>query len=109
DGWVSRLREDFGPGAANFVVDHRLVEGGATPVEDALATRDADRYASPVRATSEDGTTVRVVERETGAASSLVVPSALFTSPIYANVRKTYARLAEVVGHPPVDHPIREM
>ena len=29
DGWVSRLREDFGPAAANFVVDHRLVEADA--------------------------------------------------------------------------------
>src|SRR5438093_819952 len=26
DGWVSRLREDFGAAAVNFVVDHRLVE-----------------------------------------------------------------------------------
>jgi DNA gyrase subunit B len=103
DGWVSRLREDFGTGAANFVVDHRLVEGDATTVEDALATRDANGYELAVLETSEDGTRVRVVERETGAASSLVVPSSLFSSPIYANVRKTYARLAEIVGYPPFD------
>ncbi len=44
DGWISRLREDFGTGPANFVVDHRLVEGDADDVEDALATRDANGY-----------------------------------------------------------------
>src|SRR6185436_19914449 len=48
-------------------------------------------------------TEVRVIERETGAAASVVVPSTLFSSPIYANVRKTYARLVEIVGHPPFD------
>jgi DNA gyrase subunit B len=44
---------------------------------------------------------VTAVERETGAASSVVVPTALLASPIYANVRKTYGRLAEIVGRPP--------
>jgi len=51
----------------------------------------------------EDGTRVKVVERETGAASSVVVPSALLGSAIYANVRKTYARLVEIAGSPPFD------
>ena len=44
---------------------------------------------------------LRVVESETGSAASVVVPTELLASPIYANVRKTYARLAELVGHPP--------
>ena len=103
DGWVSRLREDFGPGPANFVVDHRLVEGDAASVEDALAEREANGYELAILKTSEDGTEVRIVEGETGAAASVVVPSTLFSSPIYANVRKTYARLVEIVGHPPFD------
>jgi DNA gyrase subunit B len=103
DGWSSRLREDFGAGPANFVIDHRLVEGEAATVEEALAVRDANGYELAVLASSEDGVEVRVVERETGAATSVLVPSGLFTSPIYANVRKTYARLVEIVGHPPFD------
>jgi len=103
DGWVSRLREDFGVGPANFVVDHRLVEADALTVEDAIAARDANGYELAVLETSEEGTHVKVVERETGAASSVVVPSALLSSAIYAKVRKTYARLAEVVGYPPFD------
>jgi DNA gyrase subunit B len=103
DGWVSRLREDFGAAPANFVIDHRLVEADALSVEDALASRDANGYEIAVIETSDDGTEVRIVERETGAAANVVVPSALLGSGIYANARKTYDRLVEIVGHPPFD------
>ncbi|MGH3078823.1 MAG: toprim domain-containing protein, partial [Gaiellaceae bacterium] len=103
EGWVSRLREDFGPAAANFVVDHRLVEADAVDVEGALAERDANGYELVITASDEDDTHVKVVERETGAAASVVVPSTLLTSPIYANARKTYSRLVEIVGSPPFD------
>jgi DNA gyrase subunit B len=103
DGWVSRLREDFGPPAANFVVDHRLVEADATTVEGALAARGANGYELTVVETTDDDTQVRVVETETGAAASVIVPAPLLTSSIYKNVQKTYARLVEVVGQPPFD------
>jgi DNA gyrase subunit B len=46
---------------------------------------------------------VRVVERETSAATHVIIPAALLSSPIYANVRKAYAKLAEIVGEPPFD------
>jgi DNA gyrase subunit B len=103
DGWVSRLREDFGPAAANFVVDHRLVEADSASIEDALSARDANGYELTVTESTADETRVTVVERETGSASSVVVPAELLASPTYANVRKTYARLAEIVGQPPFD------
>jgi DNA gyrase subunit B len=104
DGWVSRLREDFGNAPANFVVDHRLVEADAADsVESALASLEPNGFELAVLESTGDGTHVKAVERETGAASSIVVPSALLASPIYANVRKTYARLAEIVGRPPFE------
>jgi DNA gyrase subunit B len=102
DGWVSRLREDFGAGPANFVVDHRLVEGDpSATVAGALEGLDPNGFELSVLDAVDGATQVRVVERETGAASSVVVPSELLASPIYANVRKTYARLTEIVGLPP--------
>jgi DNA gyrase subunit B len=102
DGWVSRLREDFGAAAANFVVDHRLVEADAgLNVEQALAGLEPNGFELAVLEADEDGTRVRIVERETGAASSVVVPAELLASPIYANVSKTHERLAEIVGQPP--------
>jgi DNA gyrase subunit B len=103
DGWVSRLREDFGHAAANFVVDHRLVESDSADIGEAIASRDANGYELAVVAADDGETRVTVVERETGAASSVVVPAELLASPIYANVRKTYARLVEIVGQPPFD------
>jgi DNA gyrase subunit B len=103
DGWVSRMREDFSPAAANFVVDHRLVEAEVSDVEGALAGRDPNGFELAVLESADDGTRIKIVERETGAASSVVVPSSLLTSSIYANVRKTYGRLVEIVGRPPFE------
>jgi DNA gyrase subunit B len=104
DGWASRLREDFGAAAANFVVDHRLVEASAdADVEGALEGVDPNGFEYAVLEKGPDGTAVKIVERETGAASSVVVPAELLASPIYANLRKTYGRLAEIVGKPPFD------
>ncbi len=104
DGWVSRLREDFGPAAANFVVDHRLVEADeAVGVEAALAGLEPNGFEFAVLEIDLDGAKIKVVERETGSAASVIVPTALFESPIYANVKKTYARLVESVGHPPFE------
>jgi DNA gyrase subunit B len=103
DGWASRLREDFGAAAANFVIDHRIVETEAVAggIDDALGALDPNGYELSVLSSSDDGDVLRIVEKETGAAASVVVPSELLASPIYANVRKTYARLAEIAGHPP--------
>ena len=45
DGWASRLREDFGPAAANFVIDHRIVETSAETggIEAALGELEPER------------------------------------------------------------------
>ena len=103
DGWASRLREDFGPAAANFVIDHRIVETSAETggIEAALAELEPNGYELSLLSSGENGEVLRVVESETGSAASVVIPTELLASPIYANVRKTYARLAELVGRPP--------
>ena len=43
------------------------------------------------------------MERETGSAANVLVPGGALRSPIYANLRKTYARLVDIVGVPPFD------
>jgi DNA gyrase subunit B len=104
EGWVSRLRADFGSAAANFVTTHRLVETEAAEtgeVESALAALGPNGYELAVVETTEDGARIRVVERETSAAVHVVVPAELLASPVYANLRKTHARLIEIVGAPP--------
>ena len=104
EGWVSRLRADFGTAAANFVTAHGLVEteaGATAEVEGALSSLDANGYELAVVETTDDGVRVRVIERETSAATHVVVPAELLASPVYANLRKTHARLIEIVGAPP--------
>ena len=104
EGWSARLRTDFGPAAANFVVEHRLVETEVDDVkglEDALASIEPNGYEVSVVETQGDSVRVKVVERETSAAEHVVVPTALLASPVYAGLRKSYARLQELVGAPP--------
>ena len=43
EGWVARLRSDFGAAAADFVVTHRLVETPATRSADVEQALDVDR------------------------------------------------------------------
>jgi DNA gyrase subunit B len=104
EGWASRLRADFGNGPANFVISHRLVETEAAltgDVESALSSLGPNGYELSVVETTEEGARIKVIERETSAATHVVVPAELLASPVYANLRKTHARLVEIVGPPP--------
>ena len=104
EGWFSRLRADFGNAEADFVVAHRLVETDvdlATDVKAALGSIDANGYDLDVVSASAEEFRVKMIERETSAATHVIVPTALLTSPVYANLRKAYARLGEIVGLPP--------
>jgi len=99
-GWAARLRADFGPHAADFVLAHRLVETDASsPAEavEAIGNAEANGYALEPTADAE-ALRIRVVEIETSAMQNIVVPSELFASPIYDRVRTTYGRLGEIVG-----------
>src|SRR5256714_4374853 len=99
-GWSARLRADFGPQAADFVLAHRLVETDASsPAEavKAIGQADANGYALEPEADAE-ALRIQVIEIETSAMQNIVVPLELFASPIYDRVRTTYGRLAEIVG-----------
>jgi DNA gyrase subunit B len=106
EGWASRLRADFGRPAADFVIAHRLVETEAGDVKAAVSAIKKlapNGYDREVVGTTDGGLTVRVVEQETSAATHLTVPAELLVSPIYAGLRKSYARLSDIVGSPPFD------
>ena len=104
EGWSSRLRSDFGPAAADFVVTHRLVEtaaGVVGDVEKALGSIAPNGYEVSVVDVGDESFKARIVERETSAATHVTVPAGLLASPVYESLRKTYARLSEIVGPPP--------
>jgi DNA gyrase subunit B len=106
EGWSSRLRQDFGHSVADFAIGQRLVETDAAALADvgkALGALEPNGYEVSVVDTTAEEFHARVVEIETSAATVVTVPGALLASPVYANVRKTYARLAEIVGPPPFD------
>jgi DNA gyrase subunit B len=104
EGWSARLRADFGHHAADLVISHRLLElDASTPaqVEKALATHPSNGYTLSVLERDDLGLHVKVVEEETSAAQTIALSAALLSSPIYANLRKAYARLVDIVGPPP--------
>ena len=101
EGWSARLRSDFGPDAADFVITHRLVESDAdTPaaVAKLVEALPKNGYEFSVVGSDAERVRVKVVEVETSAAHEVAVPKELLESPIYAHVRRTYERLSEVAG-----------
>jgi DNA gyrase subunit B len=103
EGQAAKLREDFGS-AADFLIDHRLVETDATTAtaaEKVIKQAPSDGHTLAVLAREGDAVRVNVIETETSAAHTVLVPSALLASPVYERLRGTYARLADVTGAPP--------
>jgi DNA gyrase subunit B len=104
EGWSARLRADFGHHAAELVIAHRLLELDATTpaeVEAALAQLPSNGYTLSVLERDENGLHVKVVEEETSAAQLIRLSADLLASPIYANLRRAYAKLVDIVGPPP--------
>jgi DNA gyrase subunit B len=101
EGWSARLRSDFGAGAADFVLRHRLVEsdaGNLPEVASYIESAPANGYSFSVVDATREAVRVKIVEEETSAARDVVVPRELLESPIYGHVRRTYERLAEAAG-----------
>jgi DNA gyrase subunit B len=104
EGWLGRLRADFGHAAADFVVAHRLVESDATAtgqVDAALRAAEQDGFAFTVMSSAPEAVEIKVVEAATSAAAHVKVPAELLASPVYEHLRRTYARLRELAGAPP--------
>ena len=104
EGWLGRLRADFGAAAADFVVAHRLVETDVASLADldkARRRRARQRLRAQRARPDRRPVELKVIETETSAATHITVPAELLGSPIYANLRRAYAKLVEVVGPPP--------
>jgi DNA gyrase subunit B len=103
EGWASRLRADYGAPTVNFLIEHRLLEGpdAGIDLERTLEGLDTDGYELALVEKTAESFRVKVVERETSAASHVVVPAELLASPHYASLARAYARLVELAGPPP--------
>jgi DNA gyrase subunit B len=103
EGWASRLRADFGAPTVNFLIEHRLIENAdaGSDLARALKGLDTDGYELDLVEKSAESFRVKIVEKETSAASHAIVPVELLTSPHYGSLARSYARLVELVGPPP--------
>jgi len=104
EGWSAKLRDEFPGGAADFVIGHRFVEQELTTTTEIEAEIDGvavNGWELSVAERLEDGLLVKVIETETSAAHLVELPAALLASPSYANVRRAYAKTAEIAGRPP--------
>jgi DNA gyrase subunit B len=104
EGWLARLRADFGGPAADFVITHRIVENDTSSIIELGKAIDAtvdNGYALSVLGQADGTLEVKVVETETSSATHITVPAELLASPVYANLRRAYAKLIDIVGPPP--------
>ena len=91
-------------GFVRDVADVKLVELDVTTpaaAEKAIAALPPNGYKLSVLERDESGLQVKVVEEETSAAQTVGLSAELLGSPIYANLRRAYEKLVEVVGPPP--------
>jgi DNA gyrase subunit B len=104
EGWLQRLRADFGPAAADFMVTHRLVEAETPTLEalgKAIAAGAENGYTLAVADRQDGAVSIKVVENETSAMQIVTVSGELLASPVYDQLRSSYARLLDLVGPPP--------
>jgi DNA gyrase subunit B len=104
EGFSARLRSDFGVPAAEVMIQHRLVEHEIEQPDDVGRAIDAvgsNGYELSLLEMGDETFRIRLVETETSAARNIPIQVELLGSPIYDQVRKAYARLAEIVGLPP--------
>jgi DNA gyrase subunit B len=106
DGWASKLKEEHGTPAVNYVKDHRLVE---RPVETLDQLEKYFRSEVPedephrveVLGREDGALRIRVIEKATGAAHVVVIPIALFQSGGYRSLQGIHERMVEAAGKPP--------
>ena len=104
EGYSARLRSDFGIPAAELMIQHRLVEHEIeqpADIERAIGEIVPNGYELSALEPGENAFRIRLVQTETGTSRNITVPDELLASPIYAHVRRAYAKLAEIVGLPP--------
>ncbi len=106
EGWLGRLRSDYGSPAADFVVRHRLIETDAAlpaDVEGALAGIEPNGHDVALLGGSDTELRLKIIELATSAATFVTLPAELLVSPVYASLRRSYDKLVEIVGAPPFE------
>ena len=104
EGWSARLRADFGA-AGGRLRDRAPARRDATStsladLDKAIAAIVDERLRAQRRSSSAETARrgARSSRRRRAPRTHVTVPAELLASPIYANLRKAYAKLVEIVG-----------
>jgi DNA gyrase subunit B len=106
EGWASKLKEEHGALAVNYVKDHRLVERSIDTLDQLeeyfrSEVPEDEPHRVELLGREDDSLRVRVIEKATGAAHLVTIPLALFQSGGYRNLQGVHERLVDAGGSPP--------
>jgi DNA gyrase subunit B len=108
EGWASALKAEFGHDAITFLEESQILDEGITDdkaLVKLLKQKDPEGEPYETELVSEDPTelVVRVVERQTGTASSRRLRRDLFSRSEYRSFVKVHGDLESLAGTPPFD------
>ncbi len=108
EGWLGRLRAEFGAAAVDLVRDHGVVGHGIATLDDlarvlGVAQRDDATHSSELVARDDErgSALVRITERQSGTVSTVAVPAALFASDAFQRLERVSGRIHSLVGAGP--------
>ena len=106
DGWAAAFRASAGSLTVDFLQRHGLVEAEPADIDGLAAAVEAASSESAALTVedinSADGAVIaRAVQSDTGEARTAAIPLALYQSRELAGLRRSRARLREIVGEPP--------
>jgi DNA gyrase subunit B len=110
DGWLGRLRAEFGAAAVDLVRDHGVIGHGITSLDDlarvlaVAAPAEATHTSEIVARDDERGSAlVRITERQSGTVNTVALQESLFASDAFQRIERVSGRIRALVGPAPFD------
>ncbi len=108
EGWGSSLQAEFGHDTVRFLEESSLLDEEVTSVAGArkVLGREAtegEPFETEIVTDSEDGLTVKAVERDSGLARTHKLPRELFEHHDYRKFAEVHTALIKQVGRPPFE------
>ena len=103
DAWQAKLASDYGPPprSSSRTGSSRARRATRRAWRQLIGAMPPNGYELSVVDRADGHLSVKVVESETSTATFVEVPGTLFTDPAYAALRRSYGKVADIVGLPP--------
>jgi DNA gyrase subunit B len=108
EGWGSSLQAEFGHEAIRFLEESSLLDEQVASISAASKllsgkARESEPFDTEVLEDSDDGLTVKAIERRSGLARTHRLPKALFEHHDYRKFVEVHGSLLKQVGRPPFE------